>query len=52
MNYETFVCEACKREFINQWEHEDAEAEFNKRFPGCTEETVIVCDDCYKEAIN
>ena len=50
---EEFTCALCGETFQQAWSHEDAKAEFAEAFPDDQDEaTEILCDDCYKEALD
>ena len=46
-----FTCEQCGGTFIKKWSDEERQAEYETNFSEevrGNEETVTVCDDCYK----
>lgn len=46
---ETYTCAVCGETYFNGWTEEEAEAEFNERFPGeDISKGAIICDDCDK----
>lgn len=45
-----FTCARCHRTFECEWTEKEALAEFHENFPEVSkEDTVEICDDCYKE---
>jgi hypothetical protein len=49
-----YTCERCKQTFIKGWSDEEMLAEFNQKFNGhspARDDIVILCDDCYKLAM-
>ncbi len=47
---DTYVCTVCGELFKSAWNAEDADAQFEKEFPGGnTENTSVVCQECYDQ---
>lgn len=45
---ETYTCAVCEGVFAKGWSDEEAKGEFKDNFEGFdTDETELVCDDCY-----
>ena len=46
-----YQCDNCMGVFEKGWSDEEAQTEYETVFTGSTDETAIVCDDCYKEMV-
>ena len=47
----TYTCARCGGRFESDWSEEEAQAEYERNFPGATAAKLPreeVCDDCYK----
>lgn len=45
-----YTCAVCGEEFLSSWNAEDAQAQYEKEFPGRNDEnTHIVCEECYQQ---
>jgi hypothetical protein len=48
-----YTCARCREEYESRWPDEAAQAEYEEMFgrPFDPSEAVLLCDDCYREAL-